>query len=66
MTNDNTPFPLHQWFELSRRISRDDRRSCEDKMALYAYKDGMAPNGPKWRAGVAQLQAAVREHNARF
>jgi hypothetical protein len=42
MTNDNTPFPLHQWFDLSRRILKDDRRSCEDQMALYALKEGGA------------------------
>jgi len=29
MTNDNTPFPLEQWFDLSRRISRDDREPAE-------------------------------------
>jgi hypothetical protein len=46
MTNDNTPFPLDQWFDLSCRISRDDRRSCEDQMALYAYKDGQGPEWP--------------------
>jgi hypothetical protein len=50
MTNDNTPFPLHQWFDLSRRILKDDRRLCEDQMALYALKEGLEPSGPEWDA----------------
>lgn len=65
-TNDNTPFPLHQWFDLTRPISRDDRELCEDQMALYAYKDGLNPNGPEWRRSVADLRRAVERHNAQF
>jgi hypothetical protein len=66
MTNDNTPFPLHQWFDLSRRISKDDRRLCEHPMALYALKEGLEPSGPEWDAAVRHLRKAVKEHNAKF
>jgi len=44
-------FPLDQWFDLTKPISRDDRDLCEAQMALYAYKDGLDPTGPmeRWR-----------------
>lgn len=41
---------LHQWFDISKRIGRYDREQVEAQMALYAYKDGLAANGPEWRA----------------
>jgi hypothetical protein len=59
MTNDSTPFPLHQWFDLSRRI-------CEDQMALDALKEGLEPSGPEWDATVRHLRKVVKEHNAKF
>jgi hypothetical protein len=37
--NDNAPFPLSQWFDLSKRISRQDRELAEAQMPLYAYKE---------------------------
>jgi hypothetical protein len=51
---------------LSRRISKDDRRLCEDQMAQYALKEGLAPSGPEWDAAVRHRRKAVKEHNAKF
>jgi hypothetical protein len=56
-------FPLDQWFDLSKPISRDDREVCEAQMALYALKQGEDP-GPEWRRACAELRAAVKQHNA--
>jgi len=57
-------FPLGEWFDLSKPISRDDREICEAQMALYALKQGDDPAGPDWRAACAELRAAVKQHNA--
>jgi hypothetical protein len=64
--NDNAPFPLEQWFDMSRRISKDDRELCEAQMALYAHKEGLEPKGPEWNATVKSLRKAVKAHNAKF
>jgi hypothetical protein len=37
--------PLHQWFDLTVESQGTTAGSCEDQMALYAYKDGIDPNG---------------------
>jgi hypothetical protein len=52
--------------DLSRRISKDDRRLCEDQMALSALKEGLEPSGPEWDAAVRHLRKAVKEHDAKF
>ena len=59
-------FPLDQWFDLTKPISRDDRDLCEAQMALNGYKDGRDPTGPEWRRECAELRAAVKQHNAPF
>jgi len=40
-SNDKITFPLGDWFDLSRPISKDDRQACEAQMPLYAYKKGL-------------------------
>jgi len=60
MTN---AFPLSDWFNLSKPISKDDRETAEAQMALYALKDGLNPHGKEWKQEVAQLRIAVKEHN---
>jgi hypothetical protein len=57
MDNDNAPFPLEQWFDMSRRISKDDRKLCEAQMALYATKTAWTP---KVRNGALLLRTSVR------
>jgi hypothetical protein len=59
-------FPLNQWFDLSRPISRDERRTCEAEMALRAFKEGLTPDGPEWRRDVECLRRAVKQHNLRL
>jgi hypothetical protein len=53
-----SPYVGAVWFDMSRRISKDDRKLCEAQIALYAHKDGMDPEGPEWRAAVAHLRKA--------
>jgi hypothetical protein len=57
-------FPLSEWFDLTKPISREDREKCEAQMALYACKDGDDPNGPDVRRACEELRAAVKQHNA--
>lgn len=59
-------FPLQQWFDLSKPISRDARETAEAQMALYALKDGDDPCGPEVHRACAELRAAVKKHNAQF
>lgn len=59
-------FPLDQWFDVTQRISRDDREMCEAQMQLYALKDGDDPCGPEANKAISQLRAAVKAHNAKF
>jgi hypothetical protein len=61
-----TDFPLDQWFDLSRRIGREERHECEAEMALRAYKDGLAADGPEVRQHLHRLRGAVRTHNKKF
>jgi hypothetical protein len=66
MSRDNAPFPLEQWFDRTKRISREDRELAEAQMGLYALKDGMEPDGPEWRQACRELRSAVKAHNAKF
>jgi hypothetical protein len=59
-------FPLADWFDLTKRISREDREVAEAQMALHALKDGLEPTGKEWRQAVAELRDAVRHHNTPF
>ena len=63
---DTPPFPLGQWFDLTKPISRDDREIAEAQMAVYAIKQGLEPEGAEWRQAVAELRAAARAHNRAF
>lgn len=59
-------FPLADWFDLTKPISRDDREIVEAQMALYALKDGDDPCGEEVLKACAELRAAVKAHNAPF
>lgn len=65
-TMPDDTFPLHQWFDMSKRIDKYDRELCEAQMSLWAYKDGLDPEGPEWRDAVKSLRTAVKAHNAKF
>ena len=62
----NPNFPLEQWFDISRKITNTEVKTCEDQMALYAYKEGLEPNGDEWKESVRKLRLAVKQHNAKF
>ena len=57
------PFPLEQWFDLTRQISKDEIELCSAQMGLYAWKDGDDPDGPEVRRAVRSLKHAARNHN---
>lgn len=57
------PFPLEQWFDLSKRITKDQIELCSAQMGLYAWKDGEDPDGPAVRRAVRSLKHAARVHN---
>ena len=59
-------FPLSEWFDLSKPISKSARLECGTPMALYAFKDGLDADGPEVRKAVSELNAAVKTHNQKF
>lgn len=56
-------FPLAQWFDITKKISKLDADTCSAQMALYALKDGLDPNGKQWQDADRQMRLAVRKHN---
>ena len=38
------PFPLEQWFDITKPIPKADADLTEAQMMLYALKDGMDPD----------------------
>lgn len=60
------PFPLEQWFDLSKPIPKDDADLTEAQMALYAVKDGIDPDSPDAKRQYREMRKAVKQHNERF
>lgn len=60
------PFPLDQWFDLSKRIDKSDIDLAEAQMMLYALKDGLDPDSPECKKQYRQMRAAVKAHNVKF
>lgn len=60
------PFPLEQWFDTTRRISKEDADLTEAQMMLYAVKTGIDPDGPEAKRQYRKMRAAVKAHNAKF
>ena len=58
-------FPLEQWFDTTRRISKEDADLTEAQMLLYAVKSGIDPNGKNARKEYARMRRAVKTHNRR-
>jgi hypothetical protein len=60
-------FPLGQWFDIKKPISKSDADLAEAQMRLYALKQGdVDPDGPEARAEYREMRKAVADHNARF
>jgi len=64
VTGGKTMFPLEDWFDLSKPISRDMLEIAEAQMALWAAKDGDDPRGAEVSTACRDLRAAARAHNA--
>jgi hypothetical protein len=61
MTDD---FPLSQWFDTSRRITKSERQEAEDTIRYYAFKD--AAGAADIMEAVKAMYAAVKEHNEKY
>jgi hypothetical protein len=61
-----TTFPLDQWFNLSKPISKADTDLTEAQMMLYAVKQDMDPQGEEARKAISDMRRAVKEHNKKF
>ena len=60
----NHSFPLEQYFDLSKRITKADVAQCEDQMLRPAFKDRAAnPYGSKALFEVREMKRAVKAHN---
>jgi hypothetical protein len=59
-------FPLEQWFDVTKRIPREDADITEAQMLLYAAKDNIDPDGDDVQCQIKQMRRAVREHNRKF
>ena len=59
-------FPLEQWFDLSKPISKADADLPEAQMMLYALKQGDDPDHPECKAAYREMRAAVKAHNKKF
>jgi hypothetical protein len=57
---------LNQWFDLSKRISKQELKDAVMQMQLYAIKDGMTPDGKEAKRQIREFKEKVREHNKQF
>lgn len=60
------PFPLEQWFDVTRHIPRDDADLTEAQMLLYAVKQDTDPDGDETRQAIKKMRRAVKAHNKKF
>jgi len=59
-------FPLEQWFDISKRISKTEIDLCEAQMMLYALKDNIDPEGSDAQRQINEMKRAVKLHNSKF
>lgn len=60
------PFPLNDWFDITKRISKEDADLTEAQMALHAVKTNVDPGGPEAKRAYREMRAAVKAHNAKL
>ncbi len=60
------PFPLEQWFDITKPIPKADADLTEAQMMLYALKDGMDPDCAEAKQQYREMRKAVKEHNEKF
>lgn len=57
---------LEQWFDVSKKIPKEELELALDQMMLYAYKDGLDPNSKDVKEELRNFKKTVQEHNKRF
>ena len=60
------PFPLEQWFDITRPIPKEDADLTEAQMMLYALKDGTDPDCAESKRQYREMRRAVKVHNEKF
>lgn len=60
------PFPLEQWFDITKPIPKADADLTEAQMMLYALKGGMDPDCAEAKQQYHEMHKAVKEHNEKF
>ncbi|WP_371913695.1 MULTISPECIES: hypothetical protein [Klebsiella pneumoniae complex] len=59
------PFPLEQWFDVTKKIDKYDLETSLDQIAVYGIKQGDVTD-KEVRATQREMKAAVRAHNKMF
>ena len=59
-------FPLEQWFDLTKTISKSDADLTEAQMMLYAVKQEEDPESSEAKAQYREMRRAVKMHNAKL
>ena len=59
-------FPLNQWFDVEKPISKSDADFAEAQMMLYALKHEEDPDSPECKKQYRGMRAAVRNHNRKL
>ena len=60
------PFPLEQWFDITKPIPKADADLTEAQMMLYALKNGMDQDCAEAKQQYREMRKAVKEHNEKF
>ena len=59
-------FPLKDWFDLTKPISKYDADLMEAQMALYAVKEREDPDSPEAKRQYQEMRKAVKQHNEKL
>ncbi|HFQ6995288.1 TPA: hypothetical protein ACHSNQ_005345 [Klebsiella pneumoniae] len=59
------PFPLEQWFDVTKKIDKYDLETYLDQIAVYGIKQGDVTD-KEVRATQREMKAAVRAHKKMF
>lgn len=57
---------LEQWFDLNKKISKQDLEEAVEQMQVYALKDGFNINDSNVKKEINDFKRKVREHNRNF
>lgn len=62
----NNDFQLDRWFDLSKKITREEVNDAETEIYLCALKEGLKVYHEECQNTIRQLRAAVKEFNKQF